>query len=164
MKNLVKINNKKLKKYQDLFFYAGKVAGRIILENKGTHGNLVSAVSLFERSYASPDFKFFNPENRQTPLSKLIELLAESSFDDWNKYEACEQFFYDVVFDVARKEQINIEYNWIVGERSLYGTNLNRDLIDDNYSDYLVYLLKNGYSGEDLKDSKVIVNFENYYI
>ncbi|MDD3476574.1 MAG: hypothetical protein PHI38_06870 [Sulfurimonas sp.] len=162
MKNLVKINDEKLKKYQDLFFWAGKVAGRLILKNKGTHGNLVTAVSLFEQHYANSDFGFHNPENRQTPLAPLIELLIEKNLDEWDIYESCKQFFYDVVFDVARKEKLNIKYNWIIGEHCLYGTNMNGELRDGSYSNYLSYLLKNGFTGEDLKNSIVIVDYKNY--
>lgn len=159
----IKINDKRLEKYQSLFYQTGKVAGRLILKDKGTHSNLITAVSLFENKYAECGFFDKNKHgeyNCSTPLAYLIELLISKDNEIDDIYEACKRFFYDVVYDVARKEKINIEYNWIIGKDSLYGVNSNRKFFekDMNYEDYISFLRENGYSDEDLANSQVIVD------
>jgi len=162
MENIVKINDKKLEKYQDLFFWAGKVAGRLFAQNKGTHRNLIMAVSNFEKHYANPEFGFFNLEHQITPLASVVELIIDDIIDEWSLYMTCRKFFYDVVFDVAQKEKINIEYNWITGEHALYGCNMNREKIDEDYDEYLNYLMQNNYQKTDIDSSRVIVDIEDY--
>ncbi|MEV9478305.1 hypothetical protein [Aliarcobacter butzleri] len=162
-KQTIKINDKRLKEYQKLFYQAGKVAGRLILKDKGTHSNLITAVSLFENKYAECGFLDKNKHgeyNSSTPLAYLIELLISKDNEIMDIYEACEKFFYDVVNDVATKEKINIEYNWIVGKHSLYGVNSNREFFENDmkYDDYISFLKDNGYSDEDLVNSQVIVD------
>ncbi|MFX4240132.1 hypothetical protein ACOL3H_06500 [Aliarcobacter butzleri] len=153
----IKINDKKLEKYQELFYQAGKVAGRLILKDKGLHSNLITAVSLFEAKYSECGLFEYDCS---TPLSFLVELLVTK--DDICK--SCEKFFYDVVFYVARKEKIKIQYNWILGKDSLYGVNQNRIFFTDttNYEEYIAFLKENCWDDEDIEDSQVIVDFENY--
>lgn len=152
--NTIKINDKKLAKYQDLFFYAAKVAGRIIFKNKGTHDNLSTAISLYEYHYSNL-FPHNINTNKNTPLSSLITSLI--SFNDYEIYYACEEFFNDVVTEVAYKENKNIEYNLIIGQHCLYGVNSNKELISKKYQEYINYLLDNGYSKEEIDTSVRIV-------
>lgn len=156
------INDKRLEKYQDLFFFSAKFCGRLILQNKGSHDNLATACALFEKEYSK--LGIYKQEHfNSTPLSQMFNLLIDfKSLDEWKIYKACEQFFYDVVFDVARKEQVNIKYHFIVGEKCLYGVYSNREKIQEPYRKYLSYLLENGYSGEDIKSYSQSVDFEDY--
>lgn len=156
------INNKKLKKYQDLFFFASKFCGRLILQNKGSHDNLATACALFEREYSRlgvHEKEHFN----STPLSQMFNLLIDfKSLDEWKIYEACEEFFYAVVFDVARIEKINIKYHFVVGRKCLYGVYDNKEKIEEPYRKYLSYLHSKGDSGETIKGYFQKVDFENY--
>lgn len=156
------INDKKLEKYQDLFFFASKFCGRLILQNKGTHNNLASACTSFEVEYSKLGF-YENENPAYTPLSKIFNLLIDfKTLNKWSIYEACEEFFYDVVYDVARKENVNIKYNLIIGMKCLYGVHDNREKIDEPYRNYLKYLISNGISGEHIKSCFKRVYFENY--
>ena len=155
------INDKKLELYQDLFFYAAKFCGRLILQNKGTHNNLATACSLFETEYSRLGFQ--KKENNFTPLSKMFNLLINfETLTAWDIYEACEEFFHDVVFDVAKKEQVNIKYHFQVGKNCLYGVYDNKEKIKEPYRKYLSFLVKKGCSGEDIKSYSVKISFANY--
>lgn len=156
------INDKKLEKYQDLFYFAAKFCGRLILQNKGTHNNLATACTLFESKYS--ELGLYKRENmNRSPLSILFELLINyKGLDAWQIYEACEEFFNSVVFDIAREEKINIKYHFVVGKTCLYGVNDNRDMIKEPYRNYLKYLIQNGNTGNDIKDFSTKVDLKKY--
>ena len=157
------INDKKLEKYQDLFFYAAKFCGRLILQNKGSHANLQTACSFFEKEYSK--VIGHKKEVNFTPLSGLFDLLINfKKMESWDIYEQCQEFFNHVVYEVSKKEKINIQYHFIVGENCLYGVYRNKDKIREPYENYILFLLENEYSLEDIESYLRISKFEKQQI
>ena len=155
----IKINSKKLKEYQDLFFYAGQICRRVLnshTRDNRTHGTVKSATDSFLKVWYSNNN--LRALDCTSPIATLMDAIRGSN-GEHELYEAVERFFYDVVYDVARVANVKIVYHQVyASEQSHYG------VVGNDYRsiNYVKKLIDYGYSSEDIINAQVKVDTSTY--
>jgi len=154
------ISNLKGTKFESLIHKASKVVGRTLAKKSGHKTtDLAYTYTAFINEYCSLFGHKWDITTSDNPFAKLSAVLMFKQ-DDYEIFEALNNFFYDIVFDIAKELKKTIKYHAIFAdeEYSLYGINTREVLPKKEYLEKLSKL----FSQDDLDTYKVIVNPADY--